>query len=173
MNNSLTGVCKSRWEKNGNCPRGDYEYIDVNINGGRYIVEVFLRREFEIVRPTTTYTRLLETFPAVYMGREKEMKKIARIMSYAMKISMKKMGIHVPPWRRLAYMQAKWFSSYKRTTNEIPAAAEASSSSSSLHKHRRSVGFAPIPEISFKCREDFGIKNGFRIGNLAAALSGN
>ncbi|XP_019171776.1 PREDICTED: uncharacterized protein LOC109167236 [Ipomoea nil] len=169
------GVCKTRWEKNGGCPRGDYEYIDVNVNGGRYIVEVFLRGEFEIVRPTASYTCLLESFPAVYVGTEKELKKIARIMSSAMRKSMKKMGIHVPPWRRLAYMQAKWFSSYKRTTNEIASvqAAAVAAPPSSLYKHRRSVGFGPTPEMSFKCREDFGVKNGFRIGNLAAALSGN
>ncbi|XP_031128558.1 uncharacterized protein LOC116030449 [Ipomoea triloba] len=163
------GVCKTRWEKNSRCPRGDYEYIDVNVNGGRYIVEVFLRGEFEIVRPTASYSCLLESFPAVFVGTEKELKKIARIMSIAMRKSMKKMGIHVPPWRRLAYIQAKWFSSYKRTTNEIASAA----ATSRLHKHRRSVGFAPTPEMSFKCREDFGMKIGFRIGNLAAALSGN
>nr|GLL23942.1 uncharacterized protein LOC109167236 [Ipomoea trifida] len=132
-------------------------------------VEVFLRGEFEIVRPTASYSCLLESFPAVFVGTEKELKKIARIMSIAMRKSMKKMGIHVPPWRRLAYIQAKWFSSYKRTTNEIASAP----ATSRLHKHRRSVGFAPTPEISFKCREDFGMKIGFRIGNLAAALSGN
>nr|GMC78637.1 uncharacterized protein LOC109167236 [Ipomoea batatas] len=166
------GVCKTRWEKNSRCPRGDYEYIDVNVNVGRYIVEVFLRGEFEIVRPTASYSCLLESFPAVFVGTEKELKKIARIMSIAMRKSMKKMGIHVPPWRRLAYIQAKWFSSYKRTTNEIASAAPAPATSR-LHKHRRSVGFAPTPEISFKCREDFGMKIGFRIGNLAAALSGN
>ncbi|PIN25433.1 hypothetical protein CDL12_01824 [Handroanthus impetiginosus] len=36
------GLCKSKWEKTNLNPSGNYEYIDVNTGGSRYIVEVFL-----------------------------------------------------------------------------------------------------------------------------------
>ncbi|CAH9059038.1 unnamed protein product [Cuscuta europaea] len=166
------GLCKTRWEKKEGCPnKGDYEYIDVNMNGERHIIEVDLRRELEIVRPTAGYSSLLEVLPDVYAGKTDELKKIVRIMSNEIKRSMRKMGIHVPPWRRHSYMQAKWFSSYKRTTNGISAADHIKDSSSSTSSRR--VGFSTRPEVSFKCREDFGMRNnGFRVGNLSAALSG-
>ncbi|CAH9059048.1 unnamed protein product [Cuscuta europaea] len=165
------GLCKTRWEKKEGCPnKGDYEYIDVNMNGERHIIEVDLRRQLEIVRPTAGYSSLLEVFPNVYAGKTDELKKIVRIMSNEIKRSMRKMGIHVPPWRRHSYMQAKWFSSYKRTTNWISAVDHIKDSSSTSS---RRVGFSPRPEISFKCREVFGMRHyGFRVGNLAAALSG-
>ncbi|CAH9125530.1 unnamed protein product [Cuscuta epithymum] len=168
------GLCKTRWEKKEGCPnKGDYEYIDVNMNGERFIIEVDLRRELEIVRPTSGYCSLLELFPDVYAGKTEELKKIVRIMSNEIKRSMRKMGIHVPPWRRHSYMQAKWFSSYKRTTNGISAANHKEASFSTTSTSSRRVGFYPRPEISFKCREVFGMRNnGFRVGNLAAALSG-
>ncbi|PIN00767.1 hypothetical protein CDL12_26727 [Handroanthus impetiginosus] len=46
------GLCKSKWEKTDLNPSGNYEYIDVNTGGNRYVVEVFLAGEFTIARPT-------------------------------------------------------------------------------------------------------------------------
>ncbi|MCD7466070.1 hypothetical protein HAX54_002420 [Datura stramonium] len=102
------GLCKSKWEKAGNRTSGSYEYIDVNVAGNRYIIEVTLGEEFEIARATPCYASLLEVFPRVFVGEAEELKQVVKIMSRAMKKSMKKMDIYVPPWRRLAYMQAKW-----------------------------------------------------------------
>ncbi|VFQ89620.1 unnamed protein product [Cuscuta campestris] len=166
------GLCKTRWEKKESCPRGDYEYIDVNANGERYIVEFNLRGELETARPTAGYRLLAEMFGeagAAYVGRAEELKKIARIMSGEMKRSMKSVGMHVPPWRRSAYVQAKWFSSYKRTTNNVRTARDdvtlfvvplsssssASCSTSWAQKQRRWVGFdlaRPADEIALKER---------------------
>ncbi|XP_016554137.2 uncharacterized protein LOC107853679 [Capsicum annuum] len=111
------GICKSKWERNGHVPCGNYEYIDVNMIENRYIIEINLAREFEIAWPTTCYTSLLEIFPSIYAGKVDELKQVLRIMSRAMRKSMKKMDIHVPPWRQIGYMQTKWFDSYKRTIN--------------------------------------------------------
>ncbi|KAF3656114.1 putative early nodulin-like protein 2-like [Capsicum annuum] len=111
------GICKSKWERNGHVPCGNYEYIDVNMIENRYIIEINLAREFEIAWPTTCYTSLLEIFPSIYVGKVDELKQVLRIMSRAMRKSMKKMDIHVPPWRQIGYMQTKWFDSYKRTIN--------------------------------------------------------
>ncbi|RVW58234.1 hypothetical protein CK203_111229 [Vitis vinifera] len=118
---------------------GDYEYVDVNIVGTRYVVEVFLAGEFEIARATKDYISLLEEFPPIFVGKQEELKQIVRIMSRAMKGSMKSVEMHVPPWRRNSYMQAKWFGSYKRTTSAAPPRKES----------ERGAGFAGerLPEM--------------------------
>ncbi|KAI3466522.1 hypothetical protein Pfo_023185 [Paulownia fortunei] len=163
------GLCKSKWEKNERCPSGDYEYVDVNAGGTRYIIAVFLAGEFTIARPTGGYASLLEVFPPIFVGKPDELKQVVRLMCGAIRKSMKSVGIHVPPWRRLAYMQSKWFGSYKRTTNET-ASRKASDVGGDLSGNQR-VGFVPVKGISFYCREEFAAEAGVRIGNLAAALN--
>ncbi|ESQ29155.1 hypothetical protein EUTSA_v10023929mg [Eutrema salsugineum] len=111
-------LCKSRWERFGKNTAGKYEYVDVICDGGdrnRYIVETNLAGEFEIARPTKRYISILSQVPRVFVGTPEELKHLVRIMCHEMRQSMKHVGIHVPPWRRNGYMQAKWFGSYKRT----------------------------------------------------------
>lgn len=139
-------------EKLQSFPAGDHEYIDVNLGGNRYIVEIFLAREFEIARPTSKYTSLLNKIPEIFVGNLEEMKEMVKLMCCAMKESMKMRNMHVPPWRRFRYMQAKWFGSYKRTTNHKVLGSEETKTS---------------PEMSL---------NGSRhckVGNLSAVFGGN
>ncbi|XP_038881327.1 uncharacterized protein LOC120072874 [Benincasa hispida] len=159
------GLCKSKMEKLRSFPAGDHEYIDVNFGGNRYIVEIFLAREFEIARPTSKYISLLNIFPEIFVGNLEELKQVVKLMCSAMKESMKKRNMHVPPWRRNGYMQAKWFGSYKRTTNQkVSGSAEEETSP---------------PEISlpcfkaYHCRGDFDQNAGIRVGNLTAVFGGN
>ncbi|CAL5199573.1 unnamed protein product [Lathyrus oleraceus] len=147
------GLCKTRWERNRKFPSGDYEYIDVNFAGNRYIVEISLMAEFEIARPIDQYASLLDVFPFVFVGKVEELKKVVRLMCTAIKDSMKTMEMHTPPWRRNSYMQAKWFNPYKRTTNEVAAT-------------RKSIGFE-----AYNCRENFGRKSAFKYGNLTASFN--
>ncbi|XP_041024132.1 uncharacterized protein LOC121264870 [Juglans microcarpa x Juglans regia] len=165
------GLCKSKWAKSGRFPAGDYEYIDVNISGNRYIVEVLLAREFEIARPTDRYTSLLDVFPPIFVGTVEDLKQVVRLMCRAIKESMKSSDMHVPPWRRNGYMQFKWFGSYKRTTNEVPKGKARSDNHAVAGK--RSVGFEALPAISYHCRVDFASKVGLRVGHLTAALEGS
>ncbi|KAJ7946370.1 DUF506 family protein [Quillaja saponaria] len=65
------GLCKSKWERIGRFPAGDYEYVDVNFSGKRYIVEVSLAREFEIARPTNQYSSLLDVLPSDFCWRSR------------------------------------------------------------------------------------------------------
>ncbi|KAL0310764.1 UNVERIFIED_CONTAM: hypothetical protein Sangu_2371100 [Sesamum angustifolium] len=161
------GLCKSKWEKNGRCPPGNYEYVDVNACGTRYIIEIHLAGEFTFARPTGGYASLLEDLPQIFVGKPDELKQVVRIMCRAIKRSMKSVGIHVPPWRRLVYMQSKWFGSYKRTTNEIPSWKAPTVGGGA---GKKTVGFAAVEGIRFYCREDFAAKNGVRIGNLAKEM---
>lgn len=151
------GLCKSKWERNRKFPSGDYEYIDVNYGGNRYIVETSLMAEFEIARPTNQYTSLLDVFPLVFVGKVEELKRVVRIMCSAIKDSMKTMDMHVPPWRRNSYMQAKWFNQYKRTTNEVAT--------------RKSIGFEGRPLKAYNLRDNFGSKIDVRVGQLTAAFN--
>ncbi|XP_075504116.1 uncharacterized protein LOC142541470 [Primulina tabacum] len=164
------GLCKSKWEKKGRCPSGDYEYIDVNTGSSRYIVEIFIAGEFTIARPTGCYPSLLKLLPQIFVGRPDQLKQVVRLMSNAIRKSMGSAGIHVPPWRRITYMQAKWFDSYKRTQNEV--ASRNTAFSSEVLAGSRSTGFRPVPvQTMYYCRQDFAAKAGVRTGNLAAALN--
>lgn len=142
--------------------------MDVNAGGSRYIVEVLVAGEFKIARATASYASLVEGFPRIFVGRPGEVKQVVKQMSKAVRKSLKSVGLNVPPWRRLAYMQAKWFGSYKRSTNEIPRAESFKGLGGN-----RLVGFAPekvAAAFSFVYREDFAAKRGVRVGNLAAAF---
>ncbi|KDP20676.1 hypothetical protein JCGZ_21147 [Jatropha curcas] len=165
------GLCKSRWEKFGRHPSGEYEYVDVNVNGDRFIVEVFLAAEFEIARPSNGYAEMLDVFPQVFIAKPEELKQVVRLMCSAIRQSMKEMDMHVPPWRRNGYMLAKWFGPYKRTINQTPAARKNSSHDSVAAT--RSIGFEPFPVKAYHCRDDvFSTKLGLKVGYLTAAFNG-
>ncbi|TKY62405.1 hypothetical protein E2542_SST12261 [Spatholobus suberectus] len=108
-------VCESRWEKSTFCPAGEYEYIDVIMGKERVVVDVDFRSEFEIARPTKAYKAILQTLPYVFVGTCEQVQSIVAIASEAAKLSLKKRGMHVPPWRKVEYVRAKWLSPYTRT----------------------------------------------------------
>ncbi|KAG0609263.1 hypothetical protein M758_8G171100 [Ceratodon purpureus] len=118
------GICKSRWDHSGGFPGGEYEYIDVVFEGpsGRWeriVVDLDFKAQFEIARPTAQYDALVQALPSVFVGRQDQLQWIVNVMSEAVKLSLKKRGMHLPPWRKPEYMRAKWFSSYKRTATDI------------------------------------------------------
>ncbi|KAL6197863.1 hypothetical protein ACLB2K_027655 [Fragaria x ananassa] len=90
-------------------------------------------------------------------------------MCAAIKKSMKSVDMPMPPWRRNGYMLAKWFGSYKRTTNAVSSSTKAFEFEESFSV-KRSVGFEALPPKSYYCRDSFATKNGLRIGNLTAAF---
>ncbi|XVF87821.1 hypothetical protein PTKIN_Ptkin18bG0151600 [Pterospermum kingtungense] len=165
------GLCKSRWEKFGRHPAGSYEYVDVNVNGTRYIVEANLAGEFEIARPTTTYSSLIDVFPQIFVGKPEQLKKIVRLMCREIRESMKSKDMKVPPWRRNGYMQAKWSAHYKRTTNGI--STKSPSENNDAVAAKRSVGFEKLPMVTYRCRDNFASKVGLKVGYLTAAFNAN
>ena len=116
-------ICKSRWDHAGSFPGGDYEYIDVVFEGAtgkseRIVIDVDFRAQFEIARPTASCNAMVQVLPTVFIGKVDRLLQIVNVMSDAVKLSLKKRGMHLPPWRKPEYMRAKWFSSYRRTTND-------------------------------------------------------
>lgn len=115
------GVCASKWQASGKVPGGDNEYIDVvDDNFGtseRLIIDIDFQSHFEIARAVDSYDRMLNSLPVVYVGSFSRLKQFLGIMVDAAKSSLKQNSMPLPPWRSLAYLQAKWQSPYQRYTH--------------------------------------------------------
>ncbi|CAA0837202.1 Protein of unknown function (DUF506 [Striga hermonthica] len=161
------GICRSKCEKDGRRKYRDHEYVDVNADaasgGGRYIVVIFLAGEFTIWRPADGYSSLLETFPAIFVAKPNELRQVVKTMCAAVRRSMKSAGIDLPPWRRLAHMQSKWFGTHGRTTGSEVNGRE-------LGVRRPGIA-APAEGIRFRCREVLEPTAGGRTGNLSAIMN--
>ncbi|KAF5760571.1 hypothetical protein HanXRQr2_Chr16g0755051 [Helianthus annuus] len=130
-----------------------------------------LDAEFEIARPTAGYASLLEILPGISVFKVEDFKEMVKIMSKAIKRSMKQKKMPVPPWRRREYVQAKWFGSYKRTTNEYPT----KKTPDRIVINNQSIGFISIPDHTcYGRRQDqFARKDfGYKMGNLAMVMNG-
>ncbi|RAL38401.1 hypothetical protein DM860_002379 [Cuscuta australis] len=114
-------ICKSKWEKTSSVPAGEYECVDVIIEGERVMIDVDFRSEFEIARSTGSYNAVLQLLPLIFVGKGDRLLQIVSIMSEAARQSLKKKGMHIPPWRKAEYMKAKWLSPYTRTYPPPPS----------------------------------------------------
>ncbi|KAH9331885.1 hypothetical protein KI387_003993, partial [Taxus chinensis] len=115
-------ICRTRWEQTHGCPAGDYEFIDVieeAKSDDRVLVDIDFRAQFEIARPTAQYATLVELLPTLFVGRADNLRDMIKIMSEAAKRTLKAKGMHLPPWRKNRYAQAKWLGAYKRITNPV------------------------------------------------------
>jgi PDDEXK-like family of unknown function len=83
-------------------------------------VEIDFRSEFEIARSTKTYRTVLQSLPSIYVGTADCMAKIVTLASEAVKQSMRKKGLHFPPWRKSEYMKSKWLSKHERLGMDVP-----------------------------------------------------
>ncbi|KAL1562102.1 hypothetical protein AAHA92_04718 [Salvia divinorum] len=114
-------ICKSKWDKPPSIPAGEYEYIDVVVEGERVIVDVDFRSEFEIARSTSSYKAILQNLPYIFVGKTDRLMQIVAMASEAARQSLKKKGMHIAPWRKADYMKSKWLSPHARlTTEEAP-----------------------------------------------------
>ncbi|XAR66280.1 hypothetical protein NMG60_11012456 [Bertholletia excelsa] len=112
-------VCTSRWQGSGKVPGGDHEYIDVlnhkaNGSSERLVIDIDFRSHFEIARAVEPYDRILSSLPVVYVGSLTKLEKFLQVMADASRSSLRQNSMPLPPWRSLAYLQAKWHSPYIR-----------------------------------------------------------
>ncbi|XP_051177745.1 uncharacterized protein [Lolium perenne] len=108
-------VCKSRWEKTPSYPAGEHEYIDaVFADGARLILELDFRSEFDLARSTKAYRAALQALPPLFVGTADRLGQIVAVVAEAARQSLKKKGLHYPPWRKPEYMRAKWLSPHVR-----------------------------------------------------------
>ncbi|KAF2555352.1 hypothetical protein F2Q68_00016706, partial [Brassica cretica] len=95
---------------------GEYEYIDVIVGEERLLIDVDFRSEFDIARQTSGFKALLQSLPFIFVGKSDRLTQIVSLISEAAKQSLKKRGMHLPPWRKAEYMRSKWMSSYTRAS---------------------------------------------------------
>ncbi|KAK8718004.1 hypothetical protein V6N13_045254 [Hibiscus sabdariffa] len=142
-----SSICKSRWEKSPSYPAGEYEYIDVIIDGERLLIDIDFRSEFEIARSTKTYKSILQMLPFIFVGKADRLQRIIAIVSEAAKQSLKKKGMHVPPWRKAEYVSAKWLSPCNRATpSPSPKLAPLPSPTPAIGKLKESESDAEAKE---------------------------
>ncbi|KAL6649266.1 hypothetical protein ACP70R_013490 [Stipagrostis hirtigluma subsp. patula] len=120
-------VCLSRWEKSPSHPAGEHAYLDVLLPAAsergereRVLVDVDFRSAFEVARPTKAYRAVLQRLPSVFVGREDRLRLLVAAAADAARASLKKRGLHLPPWRKPEYMRAKWLSPYDREAPPPP-----------------------------------------------------
>ncbi|CAK9329138.1 unnamed protein product [Citrullus colocynthis] len=119
-----SSICKSKWDKSPSHPAGEYEYIDVMVEGERLVIDIDFRSEFEIARSTGMYKAILQLLPNIFVGKTDRLGQIVSIVSEAARQSLKKKGMHFPPWRKAEYMRAKWLSPHDRSKPPNPSVKE-------------------------------------------------
>ncbi|KAI4373002.1 hypothetical protein MLD38_011174 [Melastoma candidum] len=112
-------VCSSRWAGDDKVPGGDHEFVDVLKHSSlgaseRLVIEMDFRSHFEIARAVDSYERILSLLPVVYVGSLSRLSQYLQVMAEAARFSLKQNAMPLPPWRSLAYLQAKWLSPYQR-----------------------------------------------------------
>ena len=91
------------------------------------IIDIDFRSEFEIARPTGNYKAILQSLPYIFVGKSDRLGQIVTIVSEAAKQSLRKKGMHVPPWRKAEYMLAKWLSPSSARPKQPPSFSSCSS----------------------------------------------
>ncbi|KAK6933176.1 Protein of unknown function PDDEXK-like [Dillenia turbinata] len=147
-------LCASKWQGCSKVPGGDYEYLDVvnhnnSGNSERLIIDVDFRSHFEIARAVPSYDAILNSLPVVFVGTLTTLKQLLQVMVEAARISLKQNSMPLPPWRSLAYLQAKWQSPYQRQFNpeENPIHSSFSPDHKQCNGHLRRLQSSLLFEI--------------------------
>lgn len=86
----------------------------------RVVIELNFRAEFEMARASDEYNRLISRLPEVFVGKAERLRTLIKILCSAAKTCMKEKKMHLGPWRRHKYMQAKWLGSCERSAPAPP-----------------------------------------------------
>jgi uncharacterized protein (TIGR01615 family) len=138
------------------CIPGEYEYIDVVFNGDhpdRLIVDIDFQAQFQIARPTQQYKAALKTLPTIFVGTASRLEQILKLMSEAGKLSLVQNNMHLPPWRTLEYMSAKWLSPNfeRKSTNAVSNSSTPFNGPCSLHWRSDMKTSTPTLELAKPC----------------------
>ncbi|XVF87477.1 hypothetical protein PTKIN_Ptkin18bG0123000 [Pterospermum kingtungense] len=116
-----SAICRSKWRSSPDIPSGEHTFLDVIESSRkgdvRVIIELNFRAEFEIARASEDYNRLVQKLPEVFVGKVERLNNVIKILCLAAKKCMKEKKMHMGPWRKHRYMQAKWLKSCERNTS--------------------------------------------------------
>ncbi|KAJ6685270.1 hypothetical protein OIU79_015352 [Salix purpurea] len=140
MDGYEASLCKTSWVSTSGHKifqfTGGYDYIEVMITDQnfsskttRLIVDLDLRSQFELARPTRTYKDLTNALPSVFVGIEERLDKIISLLCSAAEASLKENDLHIPPWRKAEYMKSKWFSKNCNKVSVMPISEPGSDAS--------------------------------------------
>lgn len=115
-------ICKSKWRSSPEIPSGEHIYLEVMDKSSskkaeiiRIVIELSFRGEFEMARASEEYKRLVRRLPEIFVGKSERLKTLVKILCGAAKKCMKDKKIHMGPWRKYKYVQAKWFGTCERS----------------------------------------------------------
>ncbi|XP_051126002.1 uncharacterized protein LOC127247952 [Andrographis paniculata] len=116
-----SAICKSKWKNSADIPSGEHTFVDVMDRSNpkkevRVIIELNLRGEFEMARTHQEYDNLVKRLPEVFVGKMERLLELLKIVCGAAKKCMKEKKMHMAPWRKYRYMQAKWLRTCERLT---------------------------------------------------------
>ncbi|XP_076941426.1 uncharacterized protein LOC143610973 [Bidens hawaiensis] len=117
-----SGICKSKWNNSLDFPSGEHTFLDVIDNSNhkkgsvRVIIELEFRGQFEMKKGSKEYNSLVCKLPDVFVGKSDRLQTIIQILSNAAKECMREKKVHLGPWRKQRYMQAKWLRVTERST---------------------------------------------------------
>uniref|UniRef100_M1CWS1 Uncharacterized protein n=1 Tax=Solanum tuberosum TaxID=4113 RepID=M1CWS1_SOLTU len=140
-----SAICKSKWKSSPDIPSGEHTFIDVVDNSSpkkgevRIIIELNFRGEFELAKASEEYNRLVKCLPEVFVGK---IERVIKILCNAAKKCMKEKKMHIAPWRKQKYMQAKWLKTSERmmsSTSKSPLSAEEYCYSNRLSRPKASM----------------------------------
>lgn len=78
------------------------------------IIELNFRAEFEMARASEEYNKLMKRLPEIFVGKIERLLALIKILCAAAKKCMKEKKMHLGPWRKHRYMQAKWLRTCQR-----------------------------------------------------------
>ncbi|VFQ89042.1 unnamed protein product [Cuscuta campestris] len=116
-----SAICKSKWQSS-DIPSGEHTFLEVvdssNPKRGevRVVIELSLRSEFEMAKAGEEYNKLVNGLPEMFVGKIERLLAVIKILCAAAKKCMKERKMHIAPWRKYRYMQAKWIKNCRRTT---------------------------------------------------------
>lgn len=154
-----SALCKSKWTRSPDIPSGEHSYVEVAVQtrsgkAVRVVVELSFRAEFEVARASAGYRALVTALPEVFVGRADRLRGVVKVMCAAAKQCMKDNNMHMGPWRKHKYMQAKWLG-----TPERGAAAAVAAETPVVAVPSVAVGSSPEKQTKFRASMltfDFG-----------------
>ncbi|XP_057764489.1 uncharacterized protein LOC130985507 [Salvia miltiorrhiza] len=117
-----SAICKSKWKSSPDIPSGEHTFLDV-IEGSnpkkevRVIIELNFRGQFEMARANEEYNKLVKKLPEIFVGKMERLLAVLKIVCGAAKRCMKEKKMHMAPWRKHRYMQAKWLRTCERLSS--------------------------------------------------------
>ncbi|MCL7031649.1 hypothetical protein MKW94_017238 [Papaver nudicaule] len=155
-----SAICRSKWRISPDILSGEHTYLDVidksDAKKGeiRVVVELNFRAEFEMARAGEDYNKLISRVPEVFVGKAKRLRTLIKILCSAAKKCRKENKMHMGPWRKQKYMQAKWLGNCERRTISSPSFVDDDKFSGDKQQHKTKACMPKASMLTFDLLEN-------------------